>query len=502
MAKRRNRKVLIVLLMVLVVAGGVVCYVGRLLTVRARPQVDYVAVINAKALTIPESQRAWPLYLEAAGMHTPAPDDPQYRMPYGIPPGDASWPAVRDWLDRHAETIALLKQAAGRPYLGVMCTAPSPFASTSPPAVAEHIPLRELGASRRLAWLLLADACRDVYEGRTDEGVATLLLVKNMARQWLNCPWILYQSIGASMSHAADQTLRRFLSEDTCRSWPAPMLHDLADGWARSLGPEDFAVNTEYEDIEFCDKVQRLFSDDGAGDGSLLFHDYATYRKERLRQSRRAKQLFPDWLFPGLADEFEGGEFDVSERLSCLRTTVAHAGRKKTLEKHAALRVEQQRLMALAPYDPVRRRAVDPFEHLKSDPALSREYAVIAQTTSVSLLEWDVFRKRDLMDHQATVVCIGLAAYRNEHGRYPKQCTDLGLAIPTDIYDGRPLKYRFEADDRVYLWSIGRDSVDHGGTPYTPTPRSQKKQPYDIVFFPVDTTSRSSPTHPATQPAK
>lgn len=61
---------------------------------------------------------------------------------------------------------------------------------------------------------------------------------------------------------------------------------------------------------------------------------------------------------------------------------------------------------------------------------------------------------------------LGLAAYRDERGRYPERLDQLSPAhlreVPQDVFTGEPLVYRRE--DRGYtLYSVGANGIDDGG---------------------------------------
>jgi len=68
---------------------------------------------------------------------------------------------------------------------------------------------------------------------------------------------------------------------------------------------------------------------------------------------------------------------------------------------------------------------------------------------------------------QTRTAC-ALERYRLAHGAYPEKLVALVPeflpAIPTDVIDRRPLRYRREAPDRFVLWSAGENEIDDQGT--------------------------------------
>jgi hypothetical protein len=69
---------------------------------------------------------------------------------------------------------------------------------------------------------------------------------------------------------------------------------------------------------------------------------------------------------------------------------------------------------------------------------------------------------------RCAIVALAAERYRRAHGNWPasiQALVDEGLlqGVPTDPYDGAPLRYRVR-DDRVVIYSIGHDLQDNGGT--------------------------------------
>lgn len=65
-----------------------------------------------------------------------------------------------------------------------------------------------------------------------------------------------------------------------------------------------------------------------------------------------------------------------------------------------------------------------------------------------------------------TDVILGLARFRARHQRLPQTLGELTPeflpAVPTDVYDGQPIRYRLDADAAV-VWCVGRNLLDDGG---------------------------------------
>jgi hypothetical protein len=74
---------------------------------------------------------------------------------------------------------------------------------------------------------------------------------------------------------------------------------------------------------------------------------------------------------------------------------------------------------------------------------------------------------RDTMQFRVTITSLWIAVYHQERGTYPDRLEQLVPnylpAIPVDLFDGQPLRYR-RSDDGYVLYSIGPDGVDNGGS--------------------------------------
>jgi len=74
--------------------------------------------------------------------------------------------------------------------------------------------------------------------------------------------------------------------------------------------------------------------------------------------------------------------------------------------------------------------------------------------------------RRDRAVLRGATVGLALERYRLATGRWPKELTELVPdylpAVPTDPFDGRPMRYR-PLSDGVIVYSVGPDGQDDGG---------------------------------------
>jgi hypothetical protein len=87
---------------------------------------------------------------------------------------------------------------------------------------------------------------------------------------------------------------------------------------------------------------------------------------------------------------------------------------------------------------------------------------------------------RNLNQHEMMITAIALKRYQLSHGRMPGELADLVpnylKVLPRDLIDGRPLRYRSNADGSYLLYSIGENAQDDGGDPHPATPISHPQQ--------------------------
>ena len=102
---------------------------------------------------------------------------------------------------------------------------------------------------------------------------------------------------------------------------------------------------------------------------------------------------------------------------------------------------------------------------------------------------------------ELAAVAAGIACerYRRKFGHWPASLADIPKdilpAVPVDVCDGLPIKYKRFAD-RVVVYSVGPDGIDHGGDLRAATPQAQRD--WGIRLF--DVPHRRQPAPPAADP--
>ena len=91
----------------------------------------------------------------------------------------------------------------------------------------------------------------------------------------------------------------------------------------------------------------------------------------------------------------------------------------------------------------------------------------------------------NLTRHEMVITAIALKRYALRHGCYPDQLTNLLpnllVALPTDLMDGQPLRYRLNPDGTFVLYSVGENLRDDGGdfVPESTSDHGQDPSPWN-----------------------
>lgn len=458
----KTRNAFAILIIGLVALYGLLAL--RYFTGRPTISRDYLAELNAPALAVPEQDRAWPLYREAFFKLTPRPE--------GIDMVDGTYVAITD-ADPRKEVYASYLRASGpaldqlalavqKPHFGyIMTYTPDeefdahlarvwnvPVAtvgvSTEPPQLLEVL-LPSMSRLRGFARLAHADAELAAAEGDRERVMRDLRIQLGMAGHAFDNPLLISQLVGVAMISYASETIDILL-----RDHPELLTEeDLTEAAHRLAAVYRGRVRITYdgEQAMFDDAIQRLYTDNGRGDGRLAG---ASVRDLR---SVMTSALYP-WPDDAQTRTAAG---PLVMTVSAGRAELSRAFRSMIA---AATTFAQT---------PVWERTNSPI----MDSIMKYERDGIARTRY-----WPVFALLPALDHiqiradeasqqrDATLTSLAIEIYRRRHGRLPAALADLTPsllpAIPADQFDGNPLRY-VPSGDRYVLYSIGVDRKDDQG---------------------------------------
>ena len=456
---RRLEQLTVALLLLLVVV-----YAGLAIRLYAGAPVvlhDYWADFDARAAQVPNHQRAWPLYREAEERMG---DDgwPSFTsrwQPAG--PTDPEWASIVTALEAHQDALQLLRQGAAQPALGYVMrsvTSDTPEMASAereatmdagavqdnPPLITA--PLSYLQPMARGGRMLAADARLGTEQRDAKRVVADLEALLGMSEQLADQPFLISDILSAGLLNLSASALgtqlnvRPDLLSDT-------QLVRLAHQLGAVRGGGRLRIRWAGERAFFHDMIQRLYTDDGRGNG------YPAPNYLGLMSAIGADARYgADWN-----DGMVGG-------LVMPVIAVMAADRRTLLDKY-------EHFLDLAKLDeelPLWERESSRadqevtafFSHQESMRYMPVKMLMPTFTPAAHIME-TVTQMRD-----AALTAVALELYRRRTGNWPEHLDDLVPdllpQVPRDRLDGHTLKYRL-VDDRPLLYSVGADRDDDGG---------------------------------------
>lgn len=329
-------------------------------------------------------------------------------------------------------------------------------ASPGFPALSMLLPqLAELG---RAARLLAADAWLAAEEGDGARAAADLVAILGVATHAEENGTLIGQLVGTHQRQLASRHLRLILAVHP-DLFDAPDLEAL--GGALSRIPQSaFTIDLAAEKIGFEDFLQRIYTDDGRGDGALL------------PQGLMALEQLSSGHFD--AGDAAGG-FRVERALSFAAGpagAMLDPGRRAALDAYSRLLEATERESRIPSWDPEAGAELSKVEAelFGSRPTflLGPGASPVVRLMAPAIGHSSAVRRSNRTVMDAAAVAVALNRYRVEQGQWPATLDALVpkylTSVPRDPFDGQPLRYELR-DGAPLLWSIGNDRIDDGGRP-------------------------------------
>ncbi|TVQ61468.1 MAG: hypothetical protein EA378_08840 [Phycisphaerales bacterium] len=354
------------------------------------------------------------------------------------------------WLAAHPEHVPAIRDAARKPRLGLRFTdATDPvYARASMPDYAPEEPsenpvlwtivLPHLSVVRQHARTVAAHALIAAEAGQTDDAIADIRAILDLANHAADPPFYITQLVRAAIVALAADTAVRLVHEHADRFTP-PQLDEL-DRTLASFDPASLVLDMRFEHMGFDDTLQRVYTDDGRGNGRLT-PEGARLLAEMVCST---PEVIPNWArYIPTAPLFAMG-FPSRRTLNEAYHTHLDAARQR-----AATPIWQW----------------GPMPDLADPAEAARGERLLLVWLPVSFRA-GVESERARMLLEGARVAVALHRYRAEHGRYPETLDQLIPAWleqhPTDRATGRPLPYRV-TEGRPLLYSVGLDGIDEDG---------------------------------------
>lgn len=455
---RRGFQATVGLLLLLVAA--VVFLIVRHTTSRPTLAHDYLADLNQGDQSVPPGDRAWPLYRDALMKLERFPVD-DVRLNEQAYLND--WPAIAAYLKRNRSAFNLARQAAAKPRLGFRYGDPedAPWlkmlaTNTSAANLQQQplylLPTPHLDELSRLRRLLLADSRRAIAEDEAEvllDDLQTLLGLANHLRD--GRPVLLTELRAFACFGTMLQLLGRALTENPSLLSDEALV-DLAHRIATYSGGGTLRARMDGEYLLFEDLLQRIYTDDGGGDGYLTPEGSEFFQHIDFQDP------------PGNAPpEVSWGPVVAPIKGAALSLLTARRREASYMAERLMLRFEAERAGPLWQWEESTAEAQ--VGKLRDSAYLRICYwpvlYVFPGLKHVAMQGEVLTQQRDAM-----LAAIALELYRRQHGSWPESLaalTPLPLpTLPMDRFSGQPLCYRL-VNGRPLVYSTGVDRDDDGG---------------------------------------
>lgn len=422
---------------------------------------NYAAELNREAEATPVDQRAWPRY-RAAKLRLEVPQEELDGKPWpwkNLRPGHAAWPDAVALAERNAPVYAEIREAATLRALGFILTAtldpaldsnagsfppdalpPVPALSGNPPLLNTLMPY--LGAARVFTRHLALDAVIAAERGDAETVVA-------------NVRTMLHLAVQSRPGSAITQLVAIVIAE-----WAAEITGDVLHRHAGLLTDKQLStldalfaeqalggritLDTTGERMFFDDMLQRIYSDDGKGDGHIT--------------SAGVKEL---WRMGS------GGTPGLAYRIVAPLSVNTFGTRRECAEFYELVMGRFESAIA-EPFWKFDDTGFEQFQdEIEADDTL-RGGLKMVQTLVPMLTQPYAASERCTQVVNAIRTTVALERHRLRTGAYPPTLSvlpaDLLAAVPFDRYTGEPLQYRLGLDGPM-LYSVGVDRDDDRGTP-------------------------------------
>ncbi|MBQ72872.1 MAG: hypothetical protein CMJ67_08200, partial [Planctomycetaceae bacterium] len=310
------------------------------------------------------------------------------------------------------------------------------------------MPLPHLATVRAAARLLDADARQAIQDGDATRAIEDFQAMLDYGQMVREPSVLLTQLVGA----ATDQLVFQSILDGIATAPGAFTDEDLESAVAmlEGLGDARFIIDLEGERLFFEDLSQRIYTDDGDGDGRLTLQGIQAVN--------------------GLGVGGGSQEFSVLQFLATPMVSRLVLSRSEALAYWNQL-FDAYAVAARSPAWEIDRSSISMIggEHLGdlgANPMSSMRYfplPLVVASIDQAILVGHVSRaNRDL-----AVAALGVEAARRRLGDWPTSLDEARLARrPIDPMDGRELAYAI-LDGRPTFWSIGPDRDEDGGVAIT-----------------------------------
>ena len=413
------------------------------------PKVDYVAKINELARAgRDETLNAAPYYQKAIDLYVERPEElkklAKQAWPTDLSAKEQS--LLKEWVQSNSQALSQLELGAKKPYY---C-----LDKSSPDGSVMGISLPGLAEFRQLGFAITCRAKLNAAQGNNDKAMKDIVTCYRFGLHQMGPKTLVEQLVGLAIKALAVQTAFEIL--DRTEMGQASM-KSLQRQIERLSTDEGYILDARVEKFCMLDIIQRMFTDDGKGDGQILTS------AETLSMISDSTTLTQEEI-----------------------QSIPELRRRQTTETVKKLYEHLDFVVQKTPWQ-WKNEQIDPEKEIEK----IMEGNVLVQIFCPAFVRVaQVFAQRKAQA-DALITTLALFRYKADKGQIPEKLDELVSAgylkaLPTDPFSGSPLVYKRLGDDFT-LYSFSLDCDDDGGT------RSKwgtGEKGGDQVFWPVQQTSR------------
>jgi hypothetical protein len=417
--------------------------------------VNYLDRLNRPLGEVTQDQSAWPIYRDAIlafGYHDKAQEQLLNRI-INSRPGSKNWPQLESWITSHRQEIELIRQGAKLPTLGIVYGPGGTsddtvlWPGTLPQARDDmliSVYLRHLNDLRTLTQLLAADAELARSQSDSPSLVQDLNALIGIAEQSRSDGFVVTSLTALGNRFIALTQIAQTLA-DSPQLLSDADLQRLAHLLAEPRVAADL-IRLDDERMIFYDLVQRMYTDDGHGDGRLTPQGLRLLRLATTPSASPLHNLEPADVVAGPA------------------SVALCAGRREILDEY-----NQMMDLAMANLNkPARDGNWTEFnrriERLRTSSGHLRYLPLAVMMPSMQGVQ--LTAERYLGQRDGVLIAIALETYRRSHGKYPGSLNELTPSflprVPADPVAGEPVCYKL-VDGKPLVYSVGFDRDDDSG---------------------------------------
>ena len=415
------------------------------------PKTDYVAELNKLGIAgRPESDNAAPYYQKAIGLYVEQPAELK-KLDRQAWPADLSareQSLLKKWAQSNAEALSQLELGAKKVYYWVE--------KSSPDRTMMHIQVPELAKFRQLCFAITWRAKLAAADGQIDKATADIVTCYRLGLHMGGPKTLVGQLVAIALRAVAIQTA--FMTLDKTRIDKAS-LEALQSQIEQLSTSESYIPDMRFEKFALLDIIQRIFTDDGKGDGRINMESVNRILSQQGR------------IEPTMTSGFQ--------KLS----------RRQTTETAEQVFEYCEFLVQKTPWQWKNER-INPDNEIKK---IAKENALVQVFCPgppfVRIAE--IFA-RCRADTDALIATLALLRFKADKPGLPEKLDELVSAgylkaLPTDPFSDGTFVYKRVGDDFT-LYSFGEDCDDDGGNVVLNDKGKVRKwaDAGDAVFWPVE----------------